>query len=185
MIYVGVHSMSSLASYARPYARAAFEFAVEENKLKDWELMLSILRQIILSDKVRKRIDNPIEDSSKKIALVLELASDFFDSSFKNFVKLLASRSRLILIGEIFDIFVAHRLRKEGVMRVEIFSAELMAESSLSALVLKLEKRFGARVDAIVNVDAGLIGGFTVRSGDIVIDASLRGRLRKLAEILN
>jgi F-type H+-transporting ATPase subunit delta len=34
-------------------------------------------------------------------------------------------------------------------------------------------------------VDASLIGGVVIRTEDLVIDASVRGRLAKLSEVMN
>ena len=48
-----------------------------------------------------------------------------------------------------------------------------------------MAKRLGREIDLEVAVDDALIGGVIFRSGDVVIDASLRGRLRQLeAEFL-
>ena len=42
----------------------------------------------------------------------------------------------------------------------------------------------GFRVDLALEVDPNLIGGVVIRSGDTVIDASIRGRLSQLAQTL-
>jgi F-type H+-transporting ATPase subunit delta len=47
-----------------------------------------------------------------------------------------------------------------------------------------MSKRLGTEVDLSVSVDHALIGGVVIRAGDLVIDASLRGRMSRLANTL-
>jgi F-type H+-transporting ATPase subunit delta len=47
-----------------------------------------------------------------------------------------------------------------------------------------VKKRTGKQVKVATRIDRGLIGGVVVRIGDLVIDASLRGRLQQLASQL-
>ena len=48
-----------------------------------------------------------------------------------------------------------------------------------------LSKRLERTVNAKQTVNNALIGGLTIRAGDLVIDSSVRGRLNKLAEVMN
>ena len=51
-------------------------------------------------------------------------------------------------------------------------------------IVAAMEKRLGTKVTLDCAVDDSLIGGVVIRAGDLVIDASLRGRLGQLAQTL-
>ena len=53
-----------------------------------------------------------------------------------------------------------------------------------SALQRKIAEMTGRTVDLRVDVDESLIGGLTVRVGDTLYDASVRGRLERLRERL-
>ena len=47
-------------------------------------------------------------------------------------------------------------------------------------LIGALAKRFDRQVTLDVSLDAELIGGAIVEAGDVVIDGSLRGKLKRL-----
>jgi len=47
-----------------------------------------------------------------------------------------------------------------------------------------LEARYGRKVDVSVMLDPELIGGVSIRIGDEVMDASVRGKLAQLAASL-
>ena len=49
----------------------------------------------------------------------------------------------------------------------------------------QLAKKLGSRINIRTEIDASLIGGVIVRTGDLVIDASVRGKLSKLSATLN
>jgi F-type H+-transporting ATPase subunit delta len=177
--------MGILAGYARPYARAAFDFSVAAGGVQGWEKMLAALKQILSVSGVQGYLSNPSVGYADKVALVLRVGAGLFDSHFENFIRLLAGRSRLSLASEILDLFIAFRLAHESTVKVEVVSAEPLESAALAAIVAKLEKRFSARVEASTSVDSSLIGGFIVKGSGVVIDASLQGKLKRLAGILN
>ena len=47
-----------------------------------------------------------------------------------------------------------------------------------------MQKRLGFQVELETRIDRSLIGGVIIRAGDLVIDVSLRGRLRQLESSL-
>ena len=58
------------------------------------------------------------------------------------------------------------------------------SEAQRGTIVEAMEKRLGTKVTLDCAVDDSLIGGVVIRAGDLVIDASLRGRLEQLAQTL-
>jgi F-type H+-transporting ATPase subunit delta len=47
-----------------------------------------------------------------------------------------------------------------------------------------MQQRLGLAVDLGTRIDRDLIGGVVIRAGDLVIDASLRGRLQGIGAAL-
>lgn len=63
----------------------------------------------------------------------------------------------------------------------EVISAVPISEEQASALIERIRRRTAAvRVELRRRVDPDLLGGMIIKIGDEVIDASLRGQLRKL-----
>ena len=59
-----------------------------------------------------------------------------------------------------------------------------MSDEQVRQLVATLEKKYGRKVNAQVEVDPELIGGARIVVGDKVIDATVRGRLDAMAAAL-
>ena len=113
---------------------------------------------------------------------MIEVCGDALDDRTKRFVQVLASNKRLPLIGEIADQFEALRAAEEQQIDVEVVSAMPLTEEQQSTLAAALKKKFERAVNMTHSVDNTLIGGAVIRAGDTVIDGSLSGKLKKLAE---
>jgi len=77
------------------------------------------------------------------------------------------------------------RADAERTADVTIATAFALSDAQQQALSDQLAKHLGRKVTLSTTVDAGLIGGVIVRTGDLVIDASVRGKLAKLSTALN
>jgi len=73
--------MAELTTIARPYAKAAFLFAKEQNALAQWESMLATAAAVMAEPSVRQALDNPALGASRKAALLAEVCGDAIDSS--------------------------------------------------------------------------------------------------------
>jgi len=74
-------------------------------------------------------------------------------------------------------------LRTQSATLVVVDAPELTEEET-EALRRKVGEMAGQTVHLTVEVDESLIGGLTVRIGDTLYDASVRGRLERLRERL-
>ena len=72
----------------------------------------------------------------------------------------------------------------KGRDQVHVTSAFDLTDPQRTTIVTAMEKRLGTKVTLDCVVDDSLIGGVVIRAGDLVIDASLRGRLEQLAQTL-
>jgi len=102
----------------------------------------------------------------------------------RNFVQMLVQNRRLGLIVQICDMFEALRREQEGVMEATVVSALPLTDGQLQPLVASLEKKYGRKITAKVELDPQLIGGLKIMVGDKVIDATVRGRLDAMAAAL-
>jgi F-type H+-transporting ATPase subunit delta len=96
----------------------------------------------------------------------------------------LAEKNRLSYLPEVEKIFEEERAESEGRSRVEIRSAFELDDAQKSQITSAMSARLGTDVTLSVQVDDSLIGGVVIRAGDLVIDASLRGRMNRLANSL-
>jgi F-type H+-transporting ATPase subunit delta len=80
--------------------------------------------------------------------------------------------------------FETLRAEIENVADVHVTSAVQLDDSQRQRLAGALRKRLDREVRLHCAVDPSLIGGAVVRSGDFVIDGSLKARLERLASAM-
>lgn len=168
--------MAEPSTIARPYAEAAFDAAVEANALERWAALLADVARIAADGQMKALVSDPNVSADAIVSLFAALLPEA-DEAARNFLGALAKNGRLEVLAEIEAQFRALKDAREGSAEAEITSAFELDSPALAALVGGLEKRFGRTIKPRLRVDQALIGGVTVRVGDAVIDASVRGKL--------
>jgi F-type H+-transporting ATPase subunit delta len=102
----------------------------------------------------------------------------------RNIVILLAERGRIELLPVVAAEFRRLYNVQTGVVSAVVTSAAKLTGDELAAVRSRVEAMTGATVELEAVVDEKLIGGLTVRIGDQLHDASVRGRLERLREQL-
>lgn len=176
--------MAEKASLARPYARAAFEQARSEGSLRQWSEQLALLSLITSDALMRKVIYSPKINNQQLADLVADLCAGRLTPTGRNFVRLLVDAGRLEAAPEIQRQFEQRRLEAEKRADVEVIAAFEIDAGQRERIRELMARRLGREVNLMTRVDASLIGGAVIRSGDSVIDASVRGRLRVLGNQL-
>lgn len=176
--------MSEKATIARPYARAAFDYANAAGTLADWSAALSAAAQVVADPRVEPLLSSPQVPAAAVTGLVAE-AAGAVAGPVRNFLDLLAENGRLSWLPEIAAQYEVLRREAEQAADVEVVSAMALDEAQQARLAQALRKRLGRDVRMHTRTDASLIGGAIVRAGDLVIDGSLRGRLGRLASEMN
>jgi F-type H+-transporting ATPase subunit delta len=177
--------MAELSTLARPYARAAFEFARDHGELQAWSTQLAAAAAVTLDETMVQVLGNPALTSQQLAQTLQAVCGDALDGHCQNFVGILASNKRLTLLPQIYSLFEQYKANQEKTVDVTVFSAFPVADETEQTLarVLKTKLEREVKVDCVV--DKQLLGGVLIRAGDLVIDGSVRGRLNKLAEAMN
>lgn len=176
--------MAELITLARPYAKAAFETAQAENALSQWSEMLAFADQVASDSDMRKLLASPKVSGEQKANLVIELYDGSLSDSGRNFIRVLSENRRLALLPHIRDLFETARADLERTVDIEVSASFELTEEQQQKLAQALSKKLDRKVSLATTVDKSLIGGVVVRTGDMVIDASVRGKLTKMAEAL-
>lgn len=178
--------MAELTTVARPYAKAAFEFAREKSKLAEWSAQLSLAAALAADTDFAAYLARPTLTVEQQAEAFLKAAGDKLDGDARNFVTEIVSNKRVDALPAIAELFEAYKAELEQSAEVVVTSAFELDAAQRDALAAKLGQKLGRKI-AIdeVTVDRSLIGGVVIRSGDLVIDASVRGKLNKLGVTLN
>jgi F-type H+-transporting ATPase subunit delta len=169
-------SMAELSTIARPYAEAAFSAAADAGTLNAWADTLDSLAMFAGSEDMNNVVSDPRVSSSQQVELFAALVPGI-DPAMRNFLVALAEHNRFPALPEIARQFHDLKAAREGSAEAHVTAAFPLDDAALARLVASLEKRFGKKILPQVSVDNALIGGVTVRVGDEVIDASVKGRL--------
>ena len=101
------------------------------------------------------------------------------------FIELVIKKNRVRYIDDIVKMIKSILDKKHGV--IEVFAEYAFpADADTEARIIEeLKKQTGAvRIDLTGRIEPSLIGGYRLRIGDEIIDASVRLQLRKLLEAL-
>jgi len=128
-------------------------------------------------------VGNPRVTTEQVAGLIADAAGQL-SAEQTNFVRVLAANERLDVMPEIATAFEALRNAHEGVLDAHIGSAYPLTDAQVDDIVATLASKYGKRVKASVTVEPDLIGGVSIRIGDEVIDASVRGKLAQVASAM-
>ncbi|MCI0401779.1 MAG: F0F1 ATP synthase subunit delta [Gammaproteobacteria bacterium] len=174
--------MEQANTIARPYALAAFQQAKSEGNLAQWSDMLRLLTVVVLDPTMKRVISNPRITSARLLDLVLDICGDRLSATGQNFVKVLVNGERLEFAPSTSKLFEEYRADAERLEKVEVASAYDLEPQQEEMIVNSMKKRLGKDIELTKVIDKDLIGGAVIRAGDLVIDLSLRGRLKHLTK---
>jgi F-type H+-transporting ATPase subunit delta len=172
------------ATIARPYAKAAFEYARAANAFARWSHGLALAAAVVADPRVAALTKDPHLTAADLVSLITEVEGPKPDRGIRNFVHVLAENHRLLLLPEIAAHYEVLRSEVENTMDVEVVSAVALDAAQKEKLSQALSTRLKRQVRMQTTVDSTLLGGAVVRAGDLVIDGSLKGRLERLATVL-
>ena len=173
--------MADRLTIARPYARAAFEEARQNGGLAPWSQALQAAALVVKDPRVAMLLDDPRVTPEQLARLVDDIAAAPLGEQGANFVRTLAHNHRLGYLPEIAELFGTFKDDAEGVADVSVTSAAALDAAQRARIAAALERRLRRKVRLHCQIDPALIGGAILRSGDLVIDGSLRTRLDRIA----
>ncbi len=184
--------MSDTSTIARPYAQALFDIASAEDLLSQWSESLAALATIVADDDARAFLMRPEIDAEARAEFLQAVGSEagaagagFVSSSRgQNFIRLLVENGRLLALPDISTRFDALKAEAENTIKATLVMAADVESDFAARISASLEKKLGRKVELELEIDDELLGGAIVRAEDMVIDGSVKTRLRKLAESL-
>ena len=168
----------------RRYAEAAFQLATRDDALDAYADGLDLAVEMLASEQARDIVRNPARPFRERIEFVDGMLATRVPEPVLKLVGLLVERGRVDRLPGVAAGY--HRLlnAERGVVEAFARTAMPLTDDETAALQRKVAEMTGRTVDLRVEVDDSLIGGLTVRIGDTLYDASVRGRLERLRERL-
>lgn len=167
----------------QPYAQAIMSVARSNNLAEqlgeDARSLISLLQN---SEELRNFLANPFVKPEDKKAVLGQLVGENINPYMRNFLMLLVDRRRILLLEEICQQYLTILRELNQTVLAEVISAVELTEAQQQAVREKVIAMTNAvRVELDTKIDPDLIGGVIIKVGSQVIDASLRGQLRRLS----
>ncbi len=167
------------SSAAKRYAQAVFDLAKERGTLDAWQADLGRLAELASDPLAVNYLANPGITRERKFALVDRVLANGQPEA-RNLARMLVERDRTGDVPRIAELYADMLRTERGVAVAEVTTADPLSPESETLVRDRLQKLVGKQIELRVAVDPSIIGGLVARVGDIVIDGSAVGQLRKL-----
>ncbi|MGK7909388.1 MAG: ATP synthase F1 subunit delta [Synechococcus sp.] len=168
---------------AGPYAEAMLSIATGQELIDqfgdDAQGILAVIKQ---TPEFSSFLASPLVTAEQKKSLLTQSFGEGIHPLFMNVLMLLIDRRRILFLEQVCEQYLALRRKLRKIALAEVTSASALNDGQRAALVERV-KRLAQSTDVELkeSIDPDLIGGVIIRVGSQVIDASLRGQLRRLA----
>jgi len=175
------------AKVATPYARALYDFSVDQNLMHQITADFQNL-EVFLNENpdLTTYLNNPLIGSEPKQELLDKtLKSELNQETFK-FLSVLVQRDRINLIQSIITSYLDLVYELASIKMIEVSTAFAFTNLQKNTLIKKLKELTNAReIRLVINVDSSLIGGFLIKTNSKVIDFTVKNQLQLLAKHLD
>ncbi|NMH66811.1 F0F1 ATP synthase subunit delta [Shewanella salipaludis] len=175
--------MAELTTIARPYAKAAFDFAIEQNAVDSWAEMLNFAALVTENDTMQPLLSGALA-SNKLATLFINVCGEQINEQGQNLIKVMAENGRLKVLPAVSQLFAEYRKEWAKEVEAEVVSASELSSEQQQQISVSLEKRLARKVKLNCSTDAALIAGVIITAGDLVIDGSVSGKLSRLSDKL-
>ncbi|WP_440996671.1 F0F1 ATP synthase subunit delta [Arhodomonas sp. SL1] len=176
--------MTESTTVARPYAKGIFELAREQDALAAWSEQLDLLAAVAGHPEMAQILGSPRLSGAEQVDLLIGICGDRLSEEGRNLLRLLADNRRMRMLPEIAAEYRRLRADAERTVEARLIAAQEVEESVRAGLEDALAKRLDRTVHLVSETDESLIGGAVIRAGDLVIDGSVQGRLKRLTGAL-
>ncbi|MGP1959537.1 MAG: F0F1 ATP synthase subunit delta [Arsenophonus sp. NC-TX2-MAG3] len=175
--------MSEITTVARPYAKAAFNFAVEKQLVDKWQNMLSFIDEITRNQQIGELLSSLIAPETLA-KIFITICGDEIDEHARNLIRIMAENERLSALPEVLKQYIQLRAFLELTVDIEVVSATSLNEKQQFKISTAMQKRLSRKVKLNCKIDKSIIAGLIIKAENLVIDGSVRGRIKRLIDVL-
>ncbi len=163
------------------YSRALFEVSKDSDELDKVESDIKNFQVMFSSNiEVKNFIKDPTQNITQQNEVINLLAEKLrFSKNLKNFLLLLIKKRRIFFIEKIIDSFLRLCSKKRGEIKASLISSKELSQSELDNINKELSNSIGTILKFDYKVDKGLIGGLKLQLGSVMIDTSIKNKLKK------
>tara|TARA_B100000941_G_scaffold289047_1_gene267195 strand:+ start:192 stop:746 length:555 start_codon:yes stop_codon:yes gene_type:complete len=164
------------------YSQALYELSDEDGSLKQVEIEVSALLNLILNNlEFINLIKDPRNKQNEQLNAITAISEKFkLNNTFVKFLKFLISKRRLFYLEKILKDFLTICSAKRGEVIAKLFAARELSDTELENIKNNLKENFGTNLKLKFEYDPSLLGGLIVQVGSIMIDTSIKSRLKQI-----
>ena len=169
-------------STSKSYALALYELAKENSELNKVEDGLKGLKTLLSeSSDFKEMVLNPIVTKEKKNQIIIEMADRYsFCQTLKKFMGFLTIKNRLFFLNQIIESFLSLVSSSKGELKAKLFSSKELSKEELEKIRIELSTDFKSMLNIDYKYDPDLIGGIIIQVGSVMVDTSIKTKLKKL-----
>lgn len=176
----------SLQAVASRYAKSLLDLSLEQNVLDRTISDLDLFESALQSKDLVNLLKSPIVKTERKLSIYKEAFSTKMGDLTNKFFELLMKKGREGAIPQIIASFKDQVNQHRGISSVTVISASPMSDEMLSQIKASLASSSETleSIDVQTEVDPALIGGFKLKIGDKLYDASVAHRLEQMRKVI-
>jgi F-type H+-transporting ATPase subunit delta len=179
-------SSALVIKVAQPYAEALIDSAKSKGLIDEITNDMNIISQLLTSSAdLKKFLGNPLAKPDSKKKVLNDILADQVSPTTFSFLMILVDRGRIDVLETVVERYLELAYKLASVEVAQVVSALPLSANQQELLIQKLQKITGAgEVKLKLSIDVSLLGGFIVKVGTQVIDASLLGQLKQISTYL-
>ena len=171
-----------LNSTSKSYALALYELAKENSELNKVEDGMDGIKALLSnSSDFKEMILDPAITKEEKNKVIIKMADQYsFCQTLKKFLGFLTIKNRLFFLNQIIDSFLDLVSSSKGELKANLLSSKKLSKVELEKIRSELSKDFQSPIKIDYKHDPNLIGGLVIQVGSVMVDTSIKNKLRQL-----
>jgi len=164
------------------YALALFELGKENSELNEIVTESQNLQDLLKkSSEFMSFVKDPTYKRNEQLEAIKMMSNRFkFSSTFNKFLSFLCFKRRLFFLERILNSFLQLVSKSRGEIRAQLSSSKELSSNELENIQKELSENFTSKIKLDYKYDPTLIGGLIIQVGSIMIDTSIKNRLKLL-----
>ena len=169
-------------STSKSYALALYELARENSELDKIQDEINGLKVLFnKSPDFKRMILNPTVSKEEKNKVINQMSDKYnFCQTLKKFLGFLTVKNRLFFLNQIIDSFLNLVSSNKGELKAKLISSKELSKIEIERISKELSKDFRSELNIEYKYDPDLIGGLVIQVGSIIVDTSIKTKLKKL-----
>ena len=171
-------------STSKSYALALYELSRENSELDKVEEGLKSLKTLISNNNdFKEMILSPTISKSDKKNVIFAIADkNSFSLILKKFLGFVATKNRLFFLDKIIDSFLNLVTNNRGELAAKLISSKKLSTDEQKKIQNELSRDLASSLKISFKHDPDLIGGLILQVGSIMIDTTIKTKLKKLKQ---